>query len=291
MTACKTDKKSEDVLAQDSTLTRDLALANRDTTVRPQLNDVPKNVAPAAPAPTGPHQVTRRHQTPPPAPPPPPQNNQAPPLPPAPPASTPSGNTVTAASSGTANSEGQVGTIPAGTTLALASGQQVCTNTNNVGDRFTAALSEAVTASNGAVLPAGATAVLEVTSLKPSQRAGDNMVIGLTVRSIAYGGKTYPINGEITSAQTQQVKAANNDDAKKVLGGAAIGAVLGNIFGGGSRAVRTVVGAAGGAAAGAVVAHQTAKYNACIPAGGQITVRLDQAMQVQSLGGGSGGGI
>jgi outer membrane lipoprotein SlyB len=204
---------------------------------------------------------------------------------------TPSGNVVEAPKAGTGNSEGQMGTIVAGTSLVLTAGQQVCTNTNHVGDRITATLSEAVTASNGAVLPVGATAVLEVTGVKSSQQAGDNMIIELVPRSISYGGKTYPINGEITSAQTQKVQASNNDATKKVLGGAAVGAILGRIFSGKSKTKGTIIGAAGGAAAGAVLAHQTAKYDACIPSGGHITVRLDQAMQIQAVGstGGSGG--
>jgi outer membrane lipoprotein SlyB len=168
-------------------------------------------------------------------------------------------------------------------------GQQVCTNTNQVGDRFTATLSEGVTASNGAVLPAGSTAVLEVTGVKDSQQAGDNMIIGLAVRSISYAGKSYPVNGSITSAQTQKVRATDNHDAAKVAGGAVVGAILGRIFSGKSKTKGTVIGAAGGAAAGAVVANQTAKYNACIPNGGRITVRLDQAMQIQSIGSSSGG--
>jgi outer membrane lipoprotein SlyB len=192
--------------------------------------------------------------------------------------------------SGAGNSEGQIGTIAAGTSLALAAGQQVCTNTNHVGDRFTATLSDPVTASNGAVLPAGATAVLEVMGLKQSQRAGDNMSIELVVRSISYAGKSYPVNGEITSAQTQKVRAADNHDAAKVLGGAAIGGILGRIFSGRSKTAGTVIGAAGGAAAGAVVASQTAKYDACIPSGGRIMVRLDQAMQIQTAGSAGGGG-
>lgn len=284
--ACKGEQKPNDVLAQDSTLTRDLALANRDTTAQPQLRDVP-NTPP--PTPVEPRRVTERptprrmRREPPPRP-------EVPPPPPAP-VTTPSGNTVQPAAGGTGRSEGRVGVIAAGTSLALAAGQRVCTNTNNVGDRFTATLSEPVTASNGAVLPAGATAVLEVTSLKRSQSAGDNMEIGVIVRSVSYGGKAYPVNGDVTYAQTEKVRAKDNNDAGKVLGGAAVGAVLGRIFGGKNKTKGTVIGAAGGAAAGAVIASQTAKYDACIPSGGRITVRLSQPMSIQTSAAVGDGGI
>jgi len=49
--ACRSDAKRADstALGADSTLNRDLALANRDTTAQPQLKDVPAN-APAGTA-------------------------------------------------------------------------------------------------------------------------------------------------------------------------------------------------------------------------------------------------
>ena len=46
--ACSGDKKA-DTLAQDSTLGRDMQLANRDSVAQPQLNDVPATTT-AAPA-------------------------------------------------------------------------------------------------------------------------------------------------------------------------------------------------------------------------------------------------
>lgn len=282
--ACKGEQKTADVLAQDSSLTRDLALANRDTTVQPQLRDVPATPPPAPverrrvaerPAP----RRTRRE---------PPPQAETPPPPPAP-VVTPSGNTMRAAAPGAARSEGRVGVIAAGTSLALAAGQQVCTNTNSVGDRFTATLSEPVAASNGVVLPAGATAVFEVTSLKRSQSSGDKMEIGVVIRSVTYEGKAYPVTGDVTYAQTEQVRAKDNNDAGKVLGGAAVGAVLGRIFSGRSKTKGTIIGAAGGAAAGAVLARTTAKYDACIPAGGRISVRLSQPVSVQASGSATSG--
>src|SRR5947208_6799465 len=55
--ACN-EKKNDDVLAQDTTLTKDLALANRDTALQPQLRDVPVDSTPA-PAPAAAAPVTR----------------------------------------------------------------------------------------------------------------------------------------------------------------------------------------------------------------------------------------
>jgi outer membrane lipoprotein SlyB len=278
---CKGDNKSgQDALAQDSSLTRDLQLANNDTTSQPQLKDVPATPPPAPPKP----EVVEHRRV---ASAPPPRRRVHAPIPqpvvvaPAP-TVTPSGNTIVRAPAAAGNTEGRVGVVAAGTSLGLSSGQRVCTNTNSVGDRITATLAEAVTGSNGVVIPAGATAVLEVTSLGRSGQAGENMNIGFVVRSIAYGGKTYPVNGEIVSADVEKVKATDNNDAAKVGGGAVVGAILGNILGGRSRTRGTIIGAAGGAAAGAIIAHQTEKYDACLPIGGRVVVRLDSPMSIQA---------
>ena len=43
--ACSTKDKTGDSLAVDTSLNRDLALANRDSAAQPQLNDVPSGAA------------------------------------------------------------------------------------------------------------------------------------------------------------------------------------------------------------------------------------------------------
>jgi hypothetical protein len=113
--ACSSDnKKGPDsaALGADSTLNRDLALANHDTTVQPALKDVPAN-APAAPAPTTsrPRSNTPARTT--------PRNNPPAPRPSNPaPKTTPSGNTVTtnpgSGSNPAASGGGAAGRLPPG---------------------------------------------------------------------------------------------------------------------------------------------------------------------------------
>src|SRR5258706_2463939 len=161
--------KKDDTAAADSALNKDIQLANRDTSAQPALTDVPAGTA-ANPAPSTttktttttrsttrtPTTTTKRPTT----------------------SVTSSGNTVTRNSAGTA---AKVGTIPAGATLNLAAGSKVCTNTNHLGDRFNASLTNAVTGSNGAVIPAGATAVVEGTELKRNRDANGKLIIGFPV--------------------------------------------------------------------------------------------------------------
>jgi hypothetical protein len=277
--ACS-DKKNDDVLAQDTTLTKDLALANRDTALQPQLRDVPVDSTPA-PAPAAAAPVTRarpRVTTP-------PRTIVRTPArvvrtPPAEPevgtsATTSSGNTVTAEAKG---SEHALGTVSVGSEMSFYAGQRVCTNTNQVGDRFTAQIAEPVQGSNGSVIPAGSSAVVEITSLKRSQRANDNIEIGLRVESIMFNGKTYPVTSEVSYAQIERVRGESNTGSDAIKG-AAIGAVLGQILG--HRTKSTIIGAAGGAAAGAAIGAANAKVDGCVPSGGRITVKLTQPLVVQ----------
>jgi hypothetical protein len=173
----------------------------------------------------------------------------------------------------------RVGTIAAGSVLNLTSGSKVCTNTHHVGDRFTAQVSQAIQGSNGAVIPAGATANVEVTELKRSENANDNVVMGFRVTSVTFGGHTYPVSATTSYAQVDKVKnQPKGKDIQKVIGGAAIGAIAGQILGKSTKA--TVIGAAAGGAAGAATAAATANYEGCVNSGGRITATLNSSTQV-----------
>ena len=260
-------EKKNDTLAQDSSLNSDIQLANADTAAKPALTDVPAVTKPAptttvrkaAPRPTT---TTTRTTT----------------RTPAPVTRTPSGNTVTGASAG---SEGAMGTIAAGSTINLSSNSRVCTNTNHVGDHFTATVTQAVSGSNGAMIPVGATATVEVTELKRSENANDKVVMGLRVTSVTFGGHTYPVAATTTYATVDKVRnEPTKKDVQKVAIGAAAGAVIGRIIGKSTKA--TVIGAATGAAAGAGVAVATANYDGCVPSGGRITATLNSATTVRA---------
>ena len=261
--------KKDDTAAADSALNSDIQLANRDTAAQPALTDVPAasatNPAPSTSAKSTttkttttttrtPTTTTRKPTT----------------------TTTASGNTVTKTSAGSA---ARVGTIPAGAELALASGSKICTNTNHVGERFSASVVNPISGSNGAVIPAGATATVEVTELKRSENANDNVVMGFRVVSVTYGGHTYPLSATTSYAQVNKVKnQPKSKDVQKVVGGAAIGAIAGQILGKSTKG--TIIGAAAGGAAGAAAAAATANYEGCVNSGGRITATLNSSTQV-----------
>ncbi len=274
LAACTvSEKKSDTTLATDTALKRDLALANRDTTSQPALKDIPATSA-AAPAPAPARTTTAR---------PAPARRPARTTPPvSAPVTTPTGNTVTRNPTGSAASSagGSVGTIASGTTLALRSNARVCTNTYTVGQSFTATVASPVTGSNGATIPAGATVNLEVTTLKRSENVNDKIVMEFAVRSVSYGGHTYPVTASVANADIERVRnEPKNKDVQKVVGGAVVGAIAGQILGRSTKS--TVIGAATGAAAGAGVAAATANYDGCVPDGGNISVTLNSPLQVK----------
>jgi hypothetical protein len=260
--------KKDNTAAADSALNKDIQLANGDSSAQPALTDVPAgtttNPAPTTATKTTTPKTTTKTTT----------TTRTPSTTTRTPTTsvTSSGNTVTR-TSGT-GSAARTGTIAAGSTLNLASTKTICTNTNHVGDHFTATLTNAVSGSNGATIPAGATATVEVTELKRSENAKDNVVMGFRVLSISYGGHTYPVSATTASADVSKVKnQPKSKDVQKVVGGAAIGAIAGQILGHSTKA--TVIGAAVGGAAGAGAAAATSNYEGCVNSGGRITATLN----------------
>ncbi len=264
--------KKDDTAAADSALNKDIQLANGDTSARPALTDVPAgtatNPAPSTTTTKTTTTTTRKPTT----------TARTPTTTTRTPTTsvTSSGNTVTRNNSGSAT---KIGTIPAGAVLNLASGSKVCTNTNKVGDRFNASVTNAIVGSNGAVIPAGATATVEVTELKRSENVNDNVVMGFRVVSVNFGGHTYPISATTSYADVSKVRnEPKGKDVQKVVGGAAIGAIAGQILGRSTKA--TVIGGAVGAAAGAGAAAATANYEGCVNSGSRITATLNSSTQV-----------
>jgi hypothetical protein len=271
------DNKSDTTLAADSALNRDLQLANQDTSLQPQLRDVPATPAAPAPAastprstPTSRPSTSTRTTT--------PSRTTTRPAPTT--TTTASGNTVTRNPAGSSSGGGAVGTIASGTSLNLRSNARVCTNTYKVGQTFTASLANAVSGSNGATIPAGANVTLEVTQLKRSENVNDKIVMEFAVKSVSFGGRTYAVNGNVASADVERVRNQPKDkDVQKVVGGAVLGAIAGQILGKNTKS--TVVGAAAGAAAGAGAAAATANYEGCVADGASIVVNLDAPLQVR----------
>jgi hypothetical protein len=171
------------------------------------------------------------------------------------------------------------GTIPVGTVIRMTADAQVCTNTNQVGDTFTATVSSDVTGENGGVIPAGSQMTFEITRLVAKTNMANEVVLDIAAKSLKVGNRTYPVSGaggpDITKIRTE----SRSDDVKKVAAGAAVGAVAGAILGKGTKGA--ITGAAAGTAAGVGVAAATSRYEGCINAGNLVQYTVAETITLR----------
>lgn len=256
LAACGDKGADNASLNADSALGRDLAMAT--DSAQPKLEDVPV-IPPPAPATVAPAPTPR-----PAAPRPRPRPTTTSPRPSTP---APSSTAVT-------------GVVASGTSFRFAASNKVCSNTVSVGEKFTASLEESVTATNGVVIPEGATGTFEVAEARTAKNSNDQTSLTVRLVSVTYGGRTYPLDATVQSASAERVRSASKGtDAKKVAGGAILGAIAGQVIGKNTKG--TVIGAAAGAAAGTAAAAATANYDTCINAGAGISATLDAPVTVR----------
>jgi hypothetical protein len=151
-------------------------------------------------------------------------------------------------------------TIPAGTHISVRVGQELSSGTAKVGDRFDATLARDLVVSGKTLAKAGAPARGKVTAAKPSGRLHAPGQLSVRLTSVQAGGKTVPVS---TGNYHIEGKSHTKSNATKIGGGAALGALIGGIAGGGKGAA---IGAGAGGAAGTGVAAATGKEEAIIPA-------------------------
>ena len=124
-------------------------------------------------------------------------------------------------------------TVPSGSTFAISLDEELSTGANKPGDGFTATLQEAILDSDGDVLiPAGATVRGRVTRVAKSGNVGATAVINVAFESIAYGGKSYPLDATVVRANPERKnRTTTAQTATKIGAGAAAGAILGRVIG------------------------------------------------------------
>ncbi|MDQ6885958.1 MAG: hypothetical protein M3068_01555 [Gemmatimonadota bacterium] len=188
----------------DTALDRDLTLAGGEQHPEPALRDVPAASSTSARASAGaqrtPAPVARPRPNAEPQP-------VAPPRPSAPtdatPASIPVPTTGPAAAvvapaavaRDSAAAPAAPGTLAAGTVLTLSPHIWICTEMSAVGDVFTATVQEQITGADGVTIPAGANAVLKLTSI--SSGPNGTAVMHFIVRAVGVTGKSFIVTADV----------------------------------------------------------------------------------------------
>jgi hypothetical protein len=151
-------------------------------------------------------------------------------------------------------------TIPAGTKLIVRIDTQINSRTARAGDVVRANLARDLVVQGKTVAKAGAPVGGKVTYAKPSGRLHAPGELALRLTSVQINGRMVPIS---TTAYRAKGKSHTKSNVTKIGGGAAAGAILGGVFGGGKGAL---IGTAAGGAAGTGLAAATGKQEAVIHA-------------------------
>jgi hypothetical protein len=173
-------------------------------------------------------------------------------------------------------------TAGVGTTFAVTLNETLSTQSNRVGDMFTATLQAPIRSADGElVVPAGAVIRGRLTQVDKSGGVGQTGVIALAFESISFDGRSLPLDGTVVKANPQRKSRTSvQSTAGKVAVGAAAGAVLGRVIGKDTKG--TIAGAVIGAAAGTAIAMGTADVDVVLPAGSDLMIRLDSPIEVRT---------
>src|SRR5260370_29999730 len=117
-------------------------------------------------------------------------------------------------------------TIPAGAHLAVRMGTSLSSGTSQVGETFEGTLAHDVIVNGNAVARAGTPVKGRVTYVKSSGRLHAPGIISVRLTSVGCQAAS-------TTSASRKGKSHTESNATKIGGGAASGAIIGAIFGGG----------------------------------------------------------
>lgn len=165
--------------------------------------------------------------------------------------------------------------VPAGTVLTVRLGQSVGSKISSSGQTFTATLASAVLVDGRTAIPAGAAASGTVVDAKPLGRFKGGASLQLRLTSIAVGGSDQAIS---TSSVVRTESGKGKRTAVLAGGGAALGALIGGLAGGGKGAG---IGALAGGGAGTGGAAFTGNKDVLLPAESALSFKLEQSIEVK----------
>ncbi len=160
-------------------------------------------------------------------------------------------------------------TIPAGERIAVRMIDGVDTAHNTEGQTFRASLDAPITSNDRVIVPAGAPVTVLLASSKGAGRIKGRSELELRVTSLGYRGQQIPVDSSVYSAEGN---ARGKQTAVRSGIGAAAGAVIGAIAGGGKGAA---IGGLAGGGAGAGFQLATHGQQVKVPSETQLTFRLE----------------
>jgi hypothetical protein len=160
--------------------------------------------------------------------------------------------------------------VPAGTRILIRTIDSIDSTKQKAGDRFTASLETNLVVDNIVVAPRGTTVYGRLASAESAGRMKGSSELSIELTDIVIRGTAYPL---LTSTYDVKGKGEGGNTAKKVIGGAGLGALIGGIAGGGKGAG---IGALVGGGAGTAVAASKKGQQLTIPSETLLEFRLQQ---------------
>jgi hypothetical protein len=161
-------------------------------------------------------------------------------------------------------------TVPAGTRILIRTVDSIDSSKQKTGDRFTATLETNLQVQDTVVAPRGTTVYGRLAQASSAGKMSGSSELSLELTDIVINGTAYPL---LTSTYDVKGKGEGGNTAKKVVGGAGLGALIGGLAGGGKGAG---IGALAGAGAGTAVAASKKGQQLQIPSETLIEFRLQQ---------------
>ncbi|MCY7377485.1 MAG: hypothetical protein LH472_16125 [Pyrinomonadaceae bacterium] len=180
-------------------------------------------------------------------------------------------------------------TVASGERFRVRMNETISSKTAQVGDKFTANVTEPVYSNTGiVVIPTGSTVTGRVDSVTKAKKGGDPGSISASFIEVKLpNGTRRAINGSLTDLDTKKAKSddegtASGDDRKNdklifIGGGAAGGAVLGAAIGGGKGAlIGGILGGLGGLAGERLTKGEDAE----VKSGTEFGVQLNRSISL-----------
>jgi len=169
--------------------------------------------------------------------------------------------------------------VPSGTDLMIRTVEEIDSTRAVEGQTFSALLEyDVIGESDEVIVPRGAKAALVIREVSSGGVTGSAQML-LDIQSIAFGGRRYLVSTVDLKEEGEAGLGKNRRTAETVGGGAALGAIIGAIAGGGKGAA---VGVLAGGAGGAAVNVLTKGKEVRVPAETVLTFRLDRAVRLQA---------
>jgi|MudIll2142460700_1097286.scaffolds.fasta_scaffold298257_2 hypothetical protein len=165
-------------------------------------------------------------------------------------------------------------TIPQGTPIQVRTIETIDVDASQAGMKFRASIDDAILVGGSVVVPRGAAVTLQAAKVQQSGSMKGSDLIQLNINSIMINGKPHAVT---TTFQEVKGGSEGKSTARKTIGGAGLGAIIGGIAGGGAGAA---IGAAAGGVTGLVISR-AGEQHLKVPAESRLEFRLESAVTIQ----------